>query len=162
MSEELVLRPARADEAPALSALCMASKAHWGYDAAFLAACREELTLRPADLDPARLAVAERAGAPAGVVQISVAGEVAELEKLFVAPDRIGGGVGAALLSWAAATAHRLGARRLRIESDPQAVPFYARMGARQVGEAASGSIPGRMLPLLELQLRVPGATFGA
>ena len=41
------IRRARGREAAALSALAMRSKAHWGYDAAFMAACRAELTLTP-------------------------------------------------------------------------------------------------------------------
>ena len=38
------LRAARPEEAAAISALALRSKAHWGYDEAFLAACRAELT----------------------------------------------------------------------------------------------------------------------
>ena len=36
------VRPARPDEAEALTALVLRSKAHWGYDEAFTAACRDE------------------------------------------------------------------------------------------------------------------------
>ena len=38
-------RPARSGEAAEVSALCLRSKAHQGYDATFLAACREALAL---------------------------------------------------------------------------------------------------------------------
>ena len=41
----LALRPARPEEAPALTELCLRSKAVWGYDAAFMQACRRELTM---------------------------------------------------------------------------------------------------------------------
>lgn len=37
---------------------------------------------------------------------------------------------------------------------DPDAVPFYEAMGARHAGAVPSGSIPGRMLPLMELRLQ--------
>ena len=43
-----MIRPARSGEAKALSDLALRSKAHWGYDAAFMAACRAELTVTPA------------------------------------------------------------------------------------------------------------------
>ena len=76
---------------------------------------------------------------------------VVELEWLFVAPAAMGGGHGRALLADAVSIAQRSGARALRIESDPNALGFYLRAGARQVGEARSSSIPGRALPLLEL-----------
>ena len=66
----IVLRPAHADEAPALSALCLRSKAHWGYDAAFMRACVAELILRPEDLTPDTLVVAEIDNALAGMAQV--------------------------------------------------------------------------------------------
>ncbi len=33
------VRPARSGEAVSLTALCLRSKAHWGYDAAFMRLC---------------------------------------------------------------------------------------------------------------------------
>lgn len=39
--------------------------------------------------------------------------------------------------------------RQLTVDADPDAAPFYRRMGARDDGQAASGSIPGRLLPRL-------------
>lgn len=147
------LRPAVGRECPALTELCLRSKAHWGYDAAFLAACREELTLRPAEIETTRLAVAEREGAVVGLVQVARKAEDADLLKLFVAPEAMGAGVGRALFDWAVAAARDLGAARLLIEADPDAAPFYERLGARRIGMAPSGSIPGRVLPFLEKTL---------
>lgn len=144
-----LLRPARVEEAVKLSRLCLRSKAHWGYDAEFLRACAAELIVEPGPL----VRVAEVEGAPVGVAEISVAGDLAELEKLFVDPPWIGRGVGAPLFAWAATTARDLGARTLRVDADPGAVPFYRSRGAEVVGEAASGTIPGRMLPVLQLSL---------
>ena len=57
------------------------------------------------------------------------------------------------LLRHAVDRAHVAGAAVLRITSDPNAVGFYERRGARQVGSIAS-SIPGRDLPLMELHVR--------
>ena len=51
----------------------------------------------------------------------------------------------------ACAIARHAGVRQLRIESDPFARAFYERCGAVRVGEVASASIPGRVLPLLTL-----------
>lgn len=149
----LKLRPPREDELAALSALCLRSKAVWGYDAAFMAACVAELTLTPADLRDTPMRVAEDDDGIAGVVQISVDGTEAELEKLFVDPARLRTGAGRVLFDWAAKTARGLGAERLIIDADPDAAPFYRRMGARDVGTAPSGSIPGRVLPRLALDL---------
>jgi hypothetical protein len=39
------------------------------------------------------------------------------------------------------------------IEADPDAASFYERMGARYAGFAPSQSIPGRMLPRMQMEL---------
>ncbi len=147
------IRDASEAELPALSTLCLRSKAHWGYDEDFMAACREELTLTPADLAGTSLAVGEEAGEVVGLVQVEVEAGDCDLLKLFVEPGRMGRGHGAALFAWAVAEGRRLAARRMTIEADPDAEPFYRRMGAVPIGRAPSGSIPGRTLPLLELPL---------
>ena len=41
-------------------------------------------------------------------------------------------------------------ARAIGLDADPHAVGFYEHMGAKVIGEAPSGSIPGRMLPRME------------
>lgn len=150
---DLRLRTPAAADLEALTALCLRSKAHWGYDAAFLRACAAELRLGPEDLLRSRLSMAESGGKTLGVVQVTVAGERADLDKLFVAPGHMGRGIGRRLFGWATETARARGAFRLMIEADPGAVPFYRAMGAVVVGEARSASVPGRMLPLLECRL---------
>ena len=148
----IALRDARPDELDALSDLCMRSKAVWGYDAAFMAACRNELTLTTADLATS-LQVATDHDALIGVAQMEVDGDMAHLLKLFVAPDRLRDRIGTRLLAWSMEMASALGACRLVIQADPGAVAFYRRHGARPAGSAPSGSIPGRMLPRLMIEL---------
>ncbi|CAM5658088.1 hypothetical protein SAVIM338S_06699 [Streptomyces avidinii] len=53
------LRPARAGEAARLTELVMRSKAHWGYDAEFLAACAPQLRIGAGDPARRRIVVAE-------------------------------------------------------------------------------------------------------
>lgn len=146
------LRNARQDELSSLSGLCMRSKAHWGYDEAFMAACRAELTLHPDELETSSLQVAECDAAVAGMAQVRVSGADADLLKLFVEPDSIGTGVGRLLFEWATAKARELGATSMVIEADPDAAPFYERMGAHHAGSVPSGSIPGRMLPRMLME----------
>jgi GNAT superfamily N-acetyltransferase len=149
----LHLRPARPDEADILTELCLRSKAVWGYDEAFMRACRAELTLSPADLAASSLQVAVDGNEVAGVVQVVVDGEKADLAKLFIAPSTLRAGVGRKLFDWAVNSARERGARWLSIEADPDAAAFYRRMGAIDDGVAPSGSIPGRLLPRLKLRL---------
>jgi len=149
----LHIRSPDIEELPDLSELCLRSKAVWGYDAAFMAACRAELTLKPEDLASSRIAVAARGDGVVGVAQVKLVGRDADLQKLFVEPAALHGGAGKALFAWAINAARELGAVRMTIEADPDAVPFYRRLGARDIGFAPSGSIAGRMLPKLVLDL---------
>jgi GNAT superfamily N-acetyltransferase len=142
-----VIRDAQPADCSALSALAFASKAHWGYDDAFMEACREELTVRPAQLDTWRVRVA---GELDGFHAVSPDGE---LQMLFVAPAAMGAGVGAALFADACTIAREFGATELYIEADPFAAAFYEHMGARRIGEVPSVSIPRRVLPAYRIGL---------
>ena len=153
MSVAITLRDVRIDELESLSRLCLRSKAFWGYDEAFMAACLAELTLQSAELDATHLQVATAGAIALGLVQLKVTGDEAHLLKLFVEPGHLKSGIGRLLLGWAKERARVCGAQRMIIEADPDAVGFYHRCGARPTGLAPSSSIPGRMLPRLMLDL---------
>jgi GNAT superfamily N-acetyltransferase len=148
-----MIRAPTIEELASLSELCLRSKAVWGYNEEFLEACRDELSFDQRDLHSTPIAVAEHGGKLVGVAQVKVIGNQADLLKLFVEPSALRCGVGRTLLAWATNVAREKGATRLVIDSDPGAAPFYRRMGAYDVGEARSGSIPGRMLPKLAINL---------
>jgi GNAT superfamily N-acetyltransferase len=150
VASDLAVRGARPGEAAALTALAVRSKAHWGYDAGFMRACQASLTVSDADIAAGRVLVAERAGLLLGVARVEPDGE---LGLMFVDPRALNRGAGRALFGAAAALARRLGARRMPILADPNAAPFYERMGARRIGDAPSDAIPGRTLPLYEYDL---------
>jgi N-acetylglutamate synthase-like GNAT family acetyltransferase len=149
----LALRPARPEEGPALTELCLRSKAVWGYDDAFMQACRKELTLTPAAIMASQVQVAELDGRLAGIAEVKSGGDTAQLQKLFVEPAMLRTSTGRKLLDWAKATARAAGARALVIEADPDAAEFYRRMGAVDDGLVPSGSIQGRFIPKLNLPL---------
>ena len=132
-----------------VAGLCLRSKGHWGYDAAFLDACRDELSPQQSDLGPGFVVWQGSTGLEA-MAQVSIDGDMAELDALFVAPEAIGKGLGRLLFNWAGAFAAGQGARVMRITADPYAAPFYQRMGATMIGEEPSGSIAGRKLPVYE------------
>ncbi|MBV2154046.1 GNAT family N-acetyltransferase [Kitasatospora sp. SUK 42] len=147
------IRPARPDEAELLTGIALRAKAYWGYDEAFMAACREELTLDAAAIERASTAVAEDDGRVLGFAALTGAPPSGALAMLFVEPELIGRGIGRALFEHVRGQARALGLRSLTIDSDPNAEPFYLAMGATRVGSTPSGSIPGRELPLMELVL---------
>ena len=153
---QITIRPARAQEAQALSALCFRSKAHWGYGEEFMARSRASLTISPEFIATGRVFVAEPEGcAPLGVASVAPLKEEGayDLVHLFVDPATMLKGVGRLLFEAAAKKARAEGARRLVVQSDPHAVGFYRRLGATDAGEAPSESVPGRMLPMLHFEL---------
>jgi GNAT superfamily N-acetyltransferase len=147
----VIVRAARAAEADAISALALRSKAHWGYDPDFLAACRGDLTIRPEWCDGVRLVVAEQDGVLLGYARVAGEPPVGELAGLFVDPAAIGSGVGGLLLRHAVGIAAGLGMTLLEIDSDPHAEPVYRHAGAVRTGEFPSTIDPARLLPRLEL-----------
>jgi GNAT superfamily N-acetyltransferase len=156
MAASHCLRPARIEEAPALSQLCFRSKAVWGYDEAFMALARAVLQVSPGQIAAGDVWVATGVdGEVTGMVALGPSKQLntLDLDKLFVEPLWIRTGVGRALIAHAIDEARRRGAKRLTILSDPYAAGFYERNGARRIGEAPSDAIPGRSVPLYEIKL---------
>ena len=150
----MFLRAAQPGEEEVLTALCLRSKAIWGYDKTFLEACRAELTITAETLQVSLVQVAVAVGRIVGVAELFLSGGSARLEKLFVEPSCLRSGVGRALFDWCASAARAEGADELVIDSDPGAAEFYRRLGAFAQGSVASGSIPGRRIPRLVFGLR--------
>jgi len=151
--DALTLRAATLGDATALTRLALRAKASWGYDAAFMEACREELTVTPNMLAAWRFWVAELGRVIVGMIALDAEGEAAHLEFFFVDPDHQGQGIGRALMAAFNAACRELGFTRVEVDADPNAEAVYQRLGYRTVGYAPSGSIPGRMLPRMQLTL---------
>lgn len=150
-----VVRPARADEAAAVSDLALRSKSYWGYSREFLEACREELTYSASDCASGDLFIAEVGDETAGFFLLRNEETAGELSALFVDPAFIGTGVGGRLLRRALDLAAERGWHTMTLDADPGAEGFYARYGARRIADVASGSIPGRVLPRMQFTVRV-------
>ena len=149
------IRAALDFEAPLLTAVARASKASWGYPEAWLHEWRDELHLTPEYIEAHRVLVAEAGGALVGMVALEEDGEEAELAHLWVLPGQQGQGVGRALVERALELARYGGHGSVRVESDPNAEPFYLRLGAERIGEvpAPVGEARRRSLPLLRIAL---------
>ncbi len=160
MKVPVIVRRARPKEADALTALGMRSKASNGYDDAFMALCREEMTLGITEIETAAVWVAQ-SDRVEGFFSLLPPddGGVAEVRMFFVESDRHRNGIGRTLWTKMEDCARELGARAIGLDSDPLAVPFYKTMGMKIIGQAPSGSIPGRMLPRLEKVLGEPHQT---
>lgn len=155
MRDQPLLRPATDEDATLLTALALRSKAHWGYDTAFMEACVDELTITPARIGAEDVTVAELDGVLAGMVAIAPGEEegTLELEDMFVDTPFIGTGLGAVLMAHAESHAKAHGAVCINVDADPNAQGFYEKCGYRLIGSSPSASIPGRRLPRLSLKL---------
>ena len=150
------IRPARPEEAAALTMLCIRSKGHWGYDAGFMRQAAAALAISEAMIDTGRVLVAEsEEGSLLGVAaveKLAGAGRF-DLALMFVEPTAIRTGIGQRLFAAAVRIAAADGGKRLSILADPFAEAFYKKLGAVRIGEAPSDAIPGRRLPLLEYRI---------
>ena len=79
------------------------------------------------------------------------------LEDLWVLPDYIGKGIGRKLFEHAIEQAQLSGADHLELDADPNAAPFYMRMGCHPVGERISEW--GRSIPHMVYELRIQKTT---
>lgn len=152
--EGIQLRPARLDEAQSLTDLAWRSKAHWGYDAAFMELCRDELTVTGRHISGALCLVAEEADRALGFIATEISGPMeAEISLLFVASEALRRGIGRALIEAASAHFARHGFAALVTAADPHAEAFYHGVGFATVGVEPSGSVPGRALPIVRREL---------
>lgn len=152
--EDLRIRPARPEEAEALTGLIMRSKADWGYSQELLNLWREDLAISAETIERDPVYCAEVNGTLAGMAHLKpVSTTDMLLDDLFVEPAFMGAGVGRALWRHAVAMAREHGAHAMVLEADPNAQPFYEHMGATVVGWKDSPSVPGRRLPLMRYDL---------
>lgn len=135
-TDAMVIRPARTGEDVALTVLAMRSVQQcWGYPPDFMEWEPEHIAVGPEHLTEMITSVLEDQGRVVGFYVLRGEAPEMELSRLMVEPDKIGAGCGKRLWEHAVHTARSLGVRILTIDSDPNAEPFYQRMGAETVGE---------------------------
>ena len=139
-------------DAAALTAIAVAAKKHWGYSNEQIEKWKEDLTISEEDIKEDFVFHLEKEDKIVGFYSLSKEGESFEIEHLWILPEYIGQGLGKILFEHTRETAMQNGARCIRVESDPNAEGFYLKMGMQRIGEKES-SIPGRMLPILEITL---------
>lgn len=152
------IRRARADDAPALTALMHASSAYRGEYAAILAG----YAISPAQIVRDTMFVAEDAGAPLGFYSLADVQGEPELDLLFVSDAAQGRGVGALLFRHMLHAARALGITEVKIVSHPPAEGFYRRMGAKRTGTRASSGRVGWPRPVLTIEVPSPAAPIHA
>ena len=114
---------------------------------AFMEACRDELTCTAHSLAMGETWLLELLSEPVGFFDIRLETDKAEVYAMYVEPDVRRSGIGQRLWALLEQRARAMKAEAVMLDADPFAVAFYEAMGCEVIGEAASGSIPGRMLP---------------
>ena len=143
------IRRALPGEAATLSAIALRSKALWGYDAAFMEACRAPLTVDPEAIAKCPFYVLDEGGTITGFYGLSGQPPRGEIEFLFVAAERVRSGRGQQLARHFLALARSLRFEEMDVSADPNAEDFYVAMGAVRIGEVPSDAIPNRLIPRL-------------
>ena len=148
-----MIRAASSEEAETLTQIALDAKRHWGYPEHWIKHWEADLTVSPDFIRDNHVYVFEREDEIRGFYALSVNGNKAELEHLWVTPALIGTGIGKELFLDAMERAATLEVREIEISSDPNAAGFYERMGASQVGEV-NGTMDGqvRKLPRLKIE----------
>ena len=147
-----MIRPASVDEAPVLTRIAHDAKRHWGYPEHWIKHWESDLTISADFIRDNHVYVAEEDGEIQGFYALTVIGDRAELEHMWVVPHRIGTGMGKDLFLDAMERAAALNVDAIEMSADPNAAGFYKHMGATQIGETdASLDGQSRTLPRLTI-----------
>lgn len=158
------IRSAREGEELALTELAMRSvQQRWNYPPEFMAWAPEHIAIEREHITGMITNVLEVDGHLAGLYILRGDGPEVELSRLMVAPEHFGTGCGRRLWEHAVHTARERGAAVITLDSDPNAEPFYLRMGAETVGVETwePPMMPGWRIKAMRYVLPQPGTPKG-
>ncbi len=147
------------DDAETLTRICVAAKAYWGYPPEWMQRWAPALRIAPEFIKFEQVYVARMKDEPVGFYGLLCTPPTFILEHLWIEPSHIRQGIGEQLFHHAINLAKELGAQRIELEAEPNAVGFYEKMGARRVRERISDF--ERVLPIMEINLTESSSTSG-
>ncbi len=153
MNTEIEITAAVTQDAARLTAITIAAKSHWGYPEKWMQTWTPMMTITPAYIASHETWIARATKSVAAYYSFRQDDDL-WLDNLWVLPEYMGQGIGRRLLEHALQRAVARGAGFLKIEADPNAVSFYEKMGAYNVGEHP-GEVDGqpRILPVMQMDL---------
>lgn len=151
---KIKIRRAKSHEAHVLTNIALRAKQSNGYDDSFMAACKDELTVTAADMKECEYWVAEL-DIVCGFICLVEGPDprVGEIHALFIEPNRQRCGVGKNLWLKIIQRAESKGIEKIQLDADPEAIAFYESIGFKIRESVPSGSIKGRFIPRMEIQL---------
>jgi GNAT superfamily N-acetyltransferase len=142
-------------DAAFLKQIALAAKSHWGYSKDLIAQWGQTAIITPEAIEVDVVYKASNGESCMGWYRLVLQDHPVRtgiiLEDLWVLPEFMGKGVGRALFEHAMAQAGDLGAPFVELDADPNARPFYEKMGCEQIGETLSEW--GRQLPRMRYSL---------
>lgn len=151
---DIHIRLANSDEASVLTNIAISAKQSNGYSDSFMDACREELTISAKDMACGEYWVAEADAIRGFVCLKDLSGQQhGEIHSFFIAPAWQRKGIGRLLWQKILERSKAKSVHTLFLDSDPAAVPFYKLLGFSVIGEVPSGSIAGRTIPRMSLEI---------
>lgn len=149
------IRCATSEDSLALTEIALAAKRVWGYPESLIEIWRRDLTITPDFIRKNEVYAAIEQDRPVGFYALIFSADKTELDHLWVLPELIGKGLGRQLLEHAIGRVAANGGRNLEIVSDPNAVGFYLKAGAKRIGEFISETVGGeRRLPRLKIEIQ--------
>jgi ribosomal protein S18 acetylase RimI-like enzyme len=122
----------------------------WDSDRPFLLANPGLIVLPPEQIRAGQVRVAVDGDALLGFSAVlALEPDAVELDGLFVDPDQMRRGIGAALVADVVAIAREGGAARLEVTANRNALAFYERNGFAAVGEVPTQFLPGLRMHLV-------------
>ncbi|HEX6189289.1 MAG TPA: GNAT family N-acetyltransferase [Pyrinomonadaceae bacterium] len=148
------IRRANPEDADTLTEIAHAAKRHWNYPESWIEQWQTDLTISGEFIRTHEVFAATINGAVIGCCALVMTDSVAEIEHMWIRPEQMGSGVGRALFEHARARAVERGASALELSADPYAEGFYARMGAKRIGEIpVDMDGQSRVLPRMRIEL---------
>lgn len=138
-----------------LSEITYQGKAFWGYEKEQLEKWKDDLTITQIYIennDTFKLVLDEKIIGYYSVLKL--ADEIIKLDNLFLLPEFIGKGYGKSLIKHCIEKAKEMGAKKIILDSDPNAELFYEYFGFRVYGKLET-AIENRFLPQMELTLEL-------
>jgi N-acetylglutamate synthase-like GNAT family acetyltransferase len=140
----LTLVSAEPSDLEKINSLMVASKAHWGYDEAFMKKFREQDAHDAESFAGSILRLAYCGNELIGFFGFIGHENEIELDSFFIHPRYIGKGYGRKLWQHCLATMRELGYNSFFILTDPYATGFYSNMGCVEIAREPSTTAPGR------------------
>jgi ribosomal protein S18 acetylase RimI-like enzyme len=143
------IRQAKMCESAILTDIAIRSESHWGYDSDFMNSFKSIYKVTEGFINENPTYVIEEQENILGFYGITCGKEGVELEYLYIDPEFIGKGYGKLLWNHIVKYCKVNRVDRIVLVTSPQAVGFYTKLGAVQIGEVESLVRKGRMVPKL-------------